>query len=186
MPPDPSASGIITYDEHDKKVMTVINDEITRENAAAGTTRPTVAEKLERLRSHLETMRSTGDSTDTVLRDAEYYFVFRMEIARDKTLYVKIVHEIGGLGATALYNGLKAGINGADWVTGHKFGLDTIMRTDKHKPNAPPGGFVWGHRGACDAMGDDGESLGPVSLHKPDPATITYGGDFPTDILPGP
>jgi hypothetical protein len=44
MPPDPS--GIITYDEHDKKMVAVFNDQITRENAAAGTTGSTVAEKV--------------------------------------------------------------------------------------------------------------------------------------------
>jgi hypothetical protein len=40
-------------------------------------------------------------------------------------------------------------------------------RTDKDKPNAPVGGFMWMNRGSLDALDDVGDLVQDIPLHYP-------------------
>ena len=152
------ADGTATcYDAHDQAVMQRVNRWIAKVNAEMP--KSTVAEKLEWAWSQNIEERMK-DSTNTVGRDADYYFAARHEIAKDKSNAGKYATWGVGIVATGLYNGLKV-------VTG-AVGADKIMRTDKDKPNAPPGGFTWMNRGASDGMKDRGEDKGNALLHQPD------------------
>lgn len=153
---DGGAGTIAAYNAHDHAVMERINRWIRKANETFP--KLTIAEKLEWAWSQNIREREE-DSTNVVGRDADYYFAARHVIAADKSQYEKYAHWGVGIVATGAYNALKV-------VTG-LVGADKIMRTDKDKPNAPPGGFVWMNRGAKDGLKDRGEERGPALLHQP-------------------
>lgn len=144
------------YDEHDQAVM----DRINRYISAANQKMPngTVAEKLEYAWSQNIEERNQ-DPTDTVGRDADYYFAARHIIAADKSQFGKYIDAAIGLVAWPVYSALKLGTE----AIGHP----EIMRADKDKPNAPVGGFFWMNRGSEDGFKDRGEDNSDVILHLP-------------------
>lgn len=145
------------YDEHDRAVMKRINEFI----AAANRKMPkaTVAEKLDAAWS-ANIKKREEDSTDTVGRDADYYFAARHEIAKDKSKFLQYGKAALGVAAWGVYAALKVGSD----AVGHP----EWMRTDPDKPNAPVGGFVWMNRGSADAFQDPGDAVADVRLHTPD------------------
>jgi hypothetical protein len=155
---------VAVYDAHDQAVMQRVNRWVAKANADMA--KGTVAEKLEWAWSQNIAEREK-DSTNVVGRDADYYLAARHEIAKDKSKAAKYAKWGVGIVATGVYNGLKV-------VTG-AVGADKVMRTDKDKPNAPPGGFTWMNRGARDGMKDRGEDRGPALLHQPDGAEPAPG-----------
>lgn len=77
-----------------------------------------------------------GNSTDPVLRDAEYFLLgYRSAIDKDPLMSFYVV-------GTPVYNAIKtlASKTGNEW-------LKAQMRSDKDKPNAPPGGTEWAYYG---------------------------------------
>jgi hypothetical protein len=150
------SAGAVVYDAHDQAVMNRINRHIKKANEEQP--KATVAEKLEWAWSQNIAEREL-DSTNIVGRDADYYFAARKEIAKDKSTAMRYAKWAGGNVATGFYNALK--------VATSAVGADKVMRTDKDKPNAPPGGFLWMNRGAADGMTDRGDDKGAALLHQP-------------------
>ncbi|MFC3174526.1 hypothetical protein ACFOD9_09695 [Novosphingobium bradum] len=163
------------YDAHDQAVMDRINRYIDAANAQFPDR--TVAEKLEWCWSQNIKERES-DSRNTVGRDADYYFASRHVIAADSSAFAKAAHYAGGFVATVGYIDLKliTTIPGVDRIPG----VDTLMRTDPDKPNAPPGGLEWELRGANDGFRDTGANRtdvirhlsgdGPAAMPPPSPA----------------
>ncbi|MFO0726564.1 MAG: hypothetical protein U1E65_22450 [Myxococcota bacterium] len=95
------------------------------------------------------------DPTNTVLRDADYYFAARKNVAAAETKAGKLAVGAAGTALTVGYNGLKAVLNG----TG-------VMRTDPDKPNSPPGGLSWETKGAVDGYKDLGNAKGAMTDYR--------------------
>jgi hypothetical protein len=149
----------MAYDMHDMAVMNRINRYIDQANATMP--KATVAEKLTWCWSANIAERET-DSTDTVGRDADYYFAARHMIAADSSRFAKLGTYAIGTVATGVYIGLKTATM--------LLGIDRVMRTDPDKPNADPGGFVWEQIGSSDGFRDSGAMVAPVIRHLPAPA----------------
>jgi len=153
----------MAYDMHDLAVMARINRYIDMANRTMP--KATVAEKLEWCWA--ENIREReSDSTDTVGRDADYYFAARHMIAKDSSKFAKVGTYAIGTVATGVYIGLKFGTM--------LMGMDKIMRTDADKPNADPGGFGWEQLGSLDGYRDSGAAVAPAIPHMP-------AADMPTD-----
>ena len=171
MAEDNPESGIQLYNSHDKAVTRRINKFIALANVKlkAGT----IAEKLEAAWSDNIKDRRMTDTTDTVGRDADCYFASRHSIAALHGAALKEMLSIAGTAVTPVYIGLKATFKamskGAATVglTELSISLDKVMRTDKDKPNAPPGGFVWEQRGEIDGKKDLGDQVAPALFHHP-------------------
>lgn len=117
----------------------------------------TVAEKLEEAR-RLNIAERELDSTNTIGRDADYYFAARSQVAASSNKAEKIGKAIGGNVAWAFYGALKIGAA----AVGH----DEWTRTDPDKPNAPVGGAGWMNLGSEDGMTDVGDRVGDVLPHS--------------------
>jgi hypothetical protein len=146
----------MTYDQHDTAVMTRINRFILDANKRWVTM--TVAEKLEQAWA-ANIKEREKDSTNTVGRDADYYFAARKELAGSRSLYLKYAKAGVGEVAWTVYAAVKVGsevLQHPEWT-----------RTDKDKPNAPVGGLVWMNRGCADALDDVGDSTQAITLHTP-------------------
>jgi hypothetical protein len=137
----------MAYDAHDTAVMVRINRHIM----AANQRNPNAWSK------NIEERQE--DPTNTIGRDADYYFAARKELAKcsnpasvvGKALLGEVawvVYGIGKLGSEALGH--------PEWT-----------RTDPDKPNAPVGGFIWMNRGSADGAADVGDHTGDVRLHVP-------------------
>ena len=162
------------YDAHDRTVMDRINRHIARVNATMP--KATIAEKLERAWAANIKEREDTDSTDEVGRDADYYFAARHTIAADKSAFLKFRDAaIGGV-ACPTYNGLK--------ILTDMLGIGSVMRTDKDKPNALPGGCEWMGLGADDAMLDRGEDVAAVLPHVFHQQALPAGICFPEGATP--
>lgn len=159
-------------DAHDIAVMDRINRYIDQANATMPDA--TVAEKLDWCWS-ANIKERESNSTDTVGRDADYYFAARHVIAADSSKFAKYAHHAGGTVATLAYIGLKAVTQGV--------GADKIMRTDPDKPNAPPGGFFWEQRGASDGLRDSGSVKGAVIRYMPEAECLSAPEPAPTGEL---
>lgn len=142
------------YDAHDTAVMIRVNRIILCANKSLPAL--TVAEKLEWAWSQNIAEREQ-DSTNTIGRDADYYFAARKELAASSNKAVKLGKAVLGNVAWVIYGGLKLGTEA--------IGRPELMRTDKDKPNAPIGGITWMNRGSSDGMGDVGDHVGDVRLH---------------------
>lgn len=160
------------YDSHDRAVAERINGYISQANTTLK--KASVAEKLEWCWAKNIHDRES-DSTDPVGRDADYYFAARHVIAADSSQFTKFGHAAIGTAATVIYNGLK--------VATAALGVEKVMRTDRDKPNSPPGGLVWEIRGAKDGFADTGGSVNVVRPHLRGDISSESGygvGDFPT------
>ena len=144
----------MAYDAHDLAVMNRINRFITQANKDHPA--ETVAVRLEDAWSKNIKERE-NDSTNIIGRDADYYLAARKEIATTEYTATKAAYALLGQAAWLVYAGLKVG---ADLV-----GKPEWTRTDKDKPNAPVGGYVWMNRGVGDAFSDVGDSVADVKLH---------------------
>lgn len=144
----------MAYDAHDTAVMVRINRIILSVNRTQPTM--TVAEKLDAAWSQNIKERE-ADSTNTIGRDADYYFAARKELAASSNFGSKAGKAILGNVAWVVYAGLKLG--------SEAIGRPELMRTDPDKPNAPVGGIVWMNRGSDDGMADVGDRVTDVSLH---------------------
>lgn len=146
----------MSYDSHDIAVMQRINRFIAKANSDHP--KLTVSEKLEAAWSaNIEERMS--DSTNTIGRDADYYFAARKEVAKDTATALKYAKAGVGEVAWVVYAALKVGAKTA--------GHPEWTQTDKGKPNAPVGGFVWMNRGCADGFDDLGTAVRNVPFHKP-------------------
>ena len=145
----------MAYNAHDKAVMQRVNRHIREANAAY--LKSTVAEKLEMAWS-ANIREREQDSTNIIGRDADYYFAARKQLATSDWKAVKMLYSLIGEAGWIVYAGLKIGTE----IVGHP----EWMRTDKDKPNAPVGGFMWMNRGIADAFSDDGEATEAVTPHS--------------------
>jgi hypothetical protein len=153
------------YDTHDTAVLVRINRIILGVNKAHPGM--TVAEKLEQAWSQNIAEREQ-DSTNTIGRDADYYFAARKELAASGSWGVKAGKAALGNVAWVVYGGLKLGTEA--------IGFPELMRTDKDKPNAPVGGLAWMNRGSSDGMDDVGHRVSDVRLHVAESEQPTLGG----------
>src|SRR4051794_6918696 len=103
--PDKPKAGEV-YDEHDRSVMERINGIIAEANAKFP--KQTIAEKLDWAWSE-NIRRREEDPTDTVGRDADYYFAARHIIAADKSMFGKVGHAAVGVVAWPVYAMVKIG-----------------------------------------------------------------------------
>jgi hypothetical protein len=94
--------------------------------------------------------RVAADTTDTVSRDAEYYFKSRFMVAQDKHLYSRILEALWIDAKNVGYNALKA--------VCFSLGIQDSLKTDNN-PISRPGGLYWGFQGASDGFNDDPDSL---------------------------
>jgi hypothetical protein len=115
---------------------------------------PTIVEVLEAAQDLAEKGRKGPH--DEIGRDAEYYLKCRWQVAKRDTVLAKQVVALGGTGLNLLYNGLKAAAIGLNF--------EPIMRTDSNVPVSPPGGILWGIRGADDGIKDEGLLQGMPKL----------------------
>ena len=144
----------MSYDSHDIAVMNRINRHIAQANKDHP--KEPVAFKLEVAWSSNIRERE-NDSTNTVGRDADYYFAARKEIATTKYTAMKAAYALLGEAAWSVYAAVKVGADAA--------GHPEWTRTDKDKPNAPVGGFVWMNRGIADAFRDVGDQVTDLRRH---------------------
>lgn len=160
----------MAYDAHDTAVLVRINRFIREVNAKHPDF--TVAEKLEQAWA-LNIKEREGDSTNTIGRDADYYFAARKELATSSNAVVKAGMAVGG---NILWTGYAIQKIGAE-ALGHP----EWTRTDKDKPNAPVGGLVWMNRGSADGFADVGDRVTEVQPHYetiedvPKPGNIRRG-----------
>lgn len=144
----------MAYNAHDTAVMTRINRFILAANAQ--NPKSTVAEKLEFAWS-ANIKEREDDPTNTIGRDADYYFAARKEVSNSSNSGAKYGKAVLGNVAWAVYAAVKVGAEAA--------GHPEWTRTDKDKPNAPVGGLVWMNRGSADGLDDVGTMVADVSLH---------------------
>jgi hypothetical protein len=160
--PDGDEAKIGAYDEHDQAVMNRINGLIAEANAKFP--KLTIAEKLDWAWSE-NIKRREEDSTDTVGRISDDYFAAPHMVAADKSEFAKHAHAGAGLVAWPVYSLLKLGAG----AVGHP----EWTRTDKDKPNAPVGGFIWMNRGSNDGFKDRGEETSDIIPHQPQVASMS-------------
>ena len=145
----------MAYNTHDNAVMHRINRHIRMVNKDHP--KLTVAEKLEMAWSNNIREREE-DPSNTIGRDADYYFAARHELAKSDNPAVRVGKGIIGEAGWTVYSTLKIVLDAVD--------LGKMMRTDKDKPNAPVGGFFWMNRGIADAMKLDlSQKVMPVKQH---------------------
>jgi hypothetical protein len=171
MAADDPDSGIQSYDAHDRAVMRRINKFIALANAKCA--KCTIAHRLEMAWASNIKDREINGTTDTVGRDADYYFASRHSIAAQPGTLKKEAMAIAGTAATLGYIGLKFTMHAVSvgaakaGLTGLSQSADQLMRTDKDKPNSPPGGFGWEQRGEVDGKKDLGDKIAPALFHHP-------------------
>ena len=145
----------MSYDSHDIAVMFRVNKHIRNVNKEHS--EKTVAKKLECAWS-ANIKERENDSTNTIGRDADYYFAARKEMATANNVISKTIYAVLGEVAWPVY---AIGKIGAESV-----GHPEWTRTDPDKPNAPVGGFVWMNRGIADAYSDVGDKVLSLKLHS--------------------
>ncbi len=143
-------------DAHDTAVTVRVNRYILQVNKQSPAL--TVAQKLEEAR-RLNIAERESDSTNTIGRDADYYFAARSQVAASSSKAEKAGKAVAGNVAWAFYGALKLGCA----AMGH----DEWTRTDPDKPNAPVGGLGWMNTGSADGMTDVGDLVGEVQPHYP-------------------
>jgi hypothetical protein len=144
----------MSYDAHDTAVMVRVNRFIRLVNSKYPDS--TIAEKLE-FAWAANIKEREEDSTNTIGRDADYYFAARKELATVNFVPAKMAMAVGGNVAWLGYAIRKVGSE----VAGHP----EWTRTDPDKPNAPVGGIVWMNRGSSDGLAEVGDRVTEVRLH---------------------
>ena len=120
---------------HDDQVQRVIDDSLSKVLNTKGAEDLSFSDSLASAYSAVANQRSE-DSTDPVLRDAEYFLMgYRSAIDKEPLMSFYVV-------GTPVYNAIKtlANATGNEWLKGQ-------LQSDKDKPNAPPGGTEWAYYG---------------------------------------
>lgn len=120
---------------HDEQVQRVLDQSLSKALNMQGGEGISFSDSLAVAYNAIAAQRSEN-STDPVLRDAEYFLLgYRSAIDRDLLMSISVV-------GSPVYNAIKTLAN----KTGNEW-LKAKMRSDKDKPNAPPGGTEWAYYG---------------------------------------
>jgi hypothetical protein len=106
--------------------------------------------------------RIDDDTTDTVSRDAEYYFKSRYMVAHNKHLYARLLWAVGMDTANLGYFAKK--------TVYFALGIQDRLKTDNGAVSHP-GGVYWGFKGSLDGFEDN-----PNAFQRPTDPTLPRRG----------
>jgi hypothetical protein len=149
-------------DSHDGAVAKRINGYVRAAHAQWAKSGGTVGDIL--VRAVALSKEGRRGPTDIVGRDAEYYLMFRAQVADSEWTIEQFAKQRVGDLVNICYNLGKAGAIG--------LGLEPLMRTDPDVPVTPPGisAVAWGHLGGVHGKSDSRERVGMP--HLLDPSTL--------------
>jgi hypothetical protein len=150
--PDDSSylSSMVSRKLHDREVLALVNDTIGTLSAHAVQNKTTVLQVLASCHAAMTSKRDDG-VMNTVVRDAEYYFIGREGVAQHKWKFAKNASAAYQVMRAAWYDLFKHCANGTH-----------LLESQDHKPNSPAGGSRWAFQGA-----DDGQLDNPGAIAQP-------------------
>jgi hypothetical protein len=186
---DPDDSGYLgsmsARKAHDQLVLALINETVESLSVHSVQQKYAVIGVLGLCHAAM-TNKRYEDVMNTVVRDAEYYFVAREGVATHKWRAAKDFSEAFQDMRAAWYDLFKQWTNPINRKNGSH-----LLQSQDHKPNSPAGGSRWAFQGSNDGQLDDPNAIAKPKLCVYTPydsereAQLSVGdfGDVPPDDL---